>query len=99
MKRFLASSTLAAGLLAALFISAPAAGASLHAGADSMNRQAPASVQAGEFQNRISGVLRNADGPLADVRITVTGDLTINGVTRPEGNRSARCPPAPAGAS
>lgn len=64
---------LVAGLMAALFMSAPAAAASHHA-APTMNVQTPASVQAGAFQNRISGVLRNADGPLADVRITVTGE-------------------------
>lgn len=65
---------LIAGLMAALFMSAPAAGASTHAAATDMNVQTPASVQAGEFQNRISGVLRNAEGPLADVRISVTGE-------------------------
>ena len=65
---------LVAGLLAALFIGAPAAGASPLAAARSVGVQTPASVQAGEFQNRISGVLRGADGPIADVRISVTGD-------------------------
>lgn len=78
---------LAAGLMAALFISAPAAGASLHPGAESMTRQAPVSVQAGEFQNRISGVLRNADGPLADVRITVTGEGFEGETTSDENGR------------
>lgn len=59
----------AAVLLTALSMSVPAAQAF------PQTPQAPGtSVQAGEFQNRISGVLRGADGPLAGVRITATGD-------------------------
>ncbi|WP_035776805.1 branched-chain amino acid ABC transporter permease [Arthrobacter sp. H5] len=61
--------------MAALFISVPAAQASpanSPAGAPTLG--VTASVQAEEFQNRISGVLRNADGPLPDVRITATGN-------------------------
>ncbi len=34
----------------------------------------PATVQAEEFQDRISGVLRGVDGPIADVTITATGN-------------------------
>lgn len=52
-----------------------------------MNMQTPASVQAGEFQNRISGVLRNAEGPLADVRITVTGEGFEGETTSDENGR------------
>ncbi|GAB3548254.1 hypothetical protein GCM10027404_11800 [Arthrobacter tumbae] len=78
---------LIAGLMAALFMSAPAAGASAHAAAPVMNMQTPASVQAGEFQNRISGVLRNAEGPLADVRITVTGEGFEGETTSDENGR------------
>lgn len=78
---------LIAGLMAALFMSAPTAGASTYAAAPVMNMQTPASVQAGEFQNRISGVLRNADGPLADVRITVTGEGFEGETTSDENGR------------
>ncbi|WP_416377512.1 branched-chain amino acid ABC transporter permease [Arthrobacter sp. JZ12] len=53
---------------------APAAGATAYSAASTSNGTVPTSVQAGEFQNRISGVLRGADGPLADVRISVTGE-------------------------
>ncbi len=39
-----------------------------------MNPAVPATVQAEEFQDRISGVLRGVDGPIADVTITATGN-------------------------
>ncbi|GAA2176802.1 hypothetical protein GCM10009784_24850 [Arthrobacter parietis] len=78
---------LIAGLMAACFMSAPAAGASASVAAPVMNMQTPASVQAGEFQNRISGVLRNAEGPLADVRITVTGEGFEGETTSDENGR------------
>nr|WP_235563286.1 branched-chain amino acid ABC transporter permease [Arthrobacter sp. Soil782] len=68
-------------------MSAPAAGASVSVAAPVMNMQTPASVQAGEFQNRISGVLRNAEGPLADVRITVTGEGFEGETTSDENGR------------
>ncbi|WP_404800758.1 branched-chain amino acid ABC transporter permease [Arthrobacter vasquezii] len=73
--------------MAACFMSAPAAGASASVAAPVMNMQTPASVQAGEFQNRISGVLRNAEGPLADVRITVTGEGFEGETTSDENGR------------
>ncbi|KRF05155.1 branched-chain amino acid ABC transporter permease [Arthrobacter sp. Soil782] len=73
--------------MAACFMSAPAAGASVSVAAPVMNMQTPASVQAGEFQNRISGVLRNAEGPLADVRITVTGEGFEGETTSDENGR------------
>lgn len=65
---------LTVGLMAALFMTAPAAGASPQTTGTTLSTQASESLQASQFQARISGVLRSADGPLADVRITATGE-------------------------
>ncbi|NJC21715.1 branched-chain amino acid transport system permease protein [Arthrobacter pigmenti] len=76
---------LTAGLLAALFMSAPAAGAFPHPSGSSPGT--PASIKAGEFENRISGVLRNAEGPLEGVQITATGEGFEGEATSDESGR------------
>ncbi|WP_159615645.1 branched-chain amino acid ABC transporter permease [Arthrobacter zhaoguopingii] len=62
-------------VLLAVLLSAPSAQASNQPPGRAMNSAAvPATVQAEEFQDRISGVLRGVDGPIADVTITATGN-------------------------
>ncbi|MBG6180336.1 branched-chain amino acid ABC transporter permease [Arthrobacter sp. CAN_A1] len=68
------------GLIAILLLSAPAAqgyhpGTPATAPSALVSSSVPAGqVVAEEFTDRISGVLRNADGPLPDVTISVTGN-------------------------
>ncbi|MGV0110120.1 MULTISPECIES: branched-chain amino acid ABC transporter permease [unclassified Arthrobacter] len=67
------------GLLLLVLVGAPAAQAFTHPPAHAMSatavhQQTPTSVQAQEFDNRISGVLRGVDGPIADVTVTATGN-------------------------
>jgi branched-chain amino acid transport system permease protein len=61
-------------VLLAVLLSAPSAQASTQPPGRAMNSAVPATVQAEEFQDRISGVLRGVDGPIADVTITATGN-------------------------
>ncbi|TDK26772.1 branched-chain amino acid ABC transporter permease [Arthrobacter crusticola] len=61
-------------VLLAVLLSAPSAQAFTQPPGRAMNSAVPAAVQAEEFQDRISGVLRGVDGPIADVTITATGN-------------------------
>ncbi|MEG9247352.1 branched-chain amino acid ABC transporter permease [Arthrobacter sp. Soc17.1.1.1] len=67
------------GLLALVLLGAPAAQASPELPDPPQHRtvaqaQTAGTVQAAEFDNRIGGVLRGADGPIADVTVTATGN-------------------------
>ncbi|MDQ0733965.1 branched-chain amino acid ABC transporter permease [Arthrobacter agilis] len=67
------------GLLTIVLLGAPAAQASPEPPAPAqhvtvLQAQSAGTVQAAEFDNRIGGVLRGADGPIADVTVTATGN-------------------------
>jgi branched-chain amino acid transport system permease protein len=61
-------------ILLTVLLSAPSAQASSQPPLPAMQSAVPAAVQAEEFQDRISGVLRGVDGPIPDVTITATGN-------------------------
>jgi branched-chain amino acid transport system permease protein len=61
-------------VLLAVLLSAPSAQASPQPPFTAPHAAVSASVQAEEFQDRISGVLRGVDGPIPDVTITATGN-------------------------
>ncbi|MHA7239405.1 branched-chain amino acid ABC transporter permease [Arthrobacter sp. TMS1-12-1] len=63
------------GLLALVLLGAPAAQASQQPSAASVHQTRVAvGTPAQQFDNRIGGVLRGADGPIAGVRVTATGN-------------------------
>ncbi len=63
------------GFLTIVLLGAPAAQASPQPPVPATHQaQTATSVQAQEFDNRIGGVLRGADGPIADATVTATGN-------------------------
>ncbi|PPB49815.1 branched-chain amino acid ABC transporter permease [Arthrobacter pityocampae] len=58
-----------------VLLGAPAAQASLPSSVPAVHQtQLPAATQAPQFENRIGGVLRGADGPIAGVTVTAKGN-------------------------
>ncbi|WP_082046243.1 branched-chain amino acid ABC transporter permease [Arthrobacter sp. L77] len=63
------------GLLMIVLLGAPAAQASQQSSVPAVHQtQAAATIQAQQFDNRIGGVLRGVDGPIAGVTVTATGN-------------------------
>ncbi|MBG6182847.1 branched-chain amino acid transport system permease protein [Arthrobacter sp. CAN_A214] len=62
------------GFLATVLLSAPSAQAFQPPVPAIQPAAVSSSVQSQEFENRISGVLRGVDGPIADVTVTATGN-------------------------